>query len=428
MSNGSEHDRMSLADVARRTAVVVLVLFGLFALAMLVYYLRRILVWVLIATMLALALEPAVNWLERRHLPRWLAASLATLVAALILLGAVVGAAIPLVSQLHQLIGNLPHYVRDLFKPGSPLAFIDTRFHVVHRIRSISSSDVLRVLGGSHGSAVQVFTRTISFVAATVTVVVIMLMLLVEGPRAWKAFIESLGGPRGAHIDTLGRRMQQAVAGYIRGNLLISLFATAGSYVAMLAIGVAYPLPLAIIVGVLDIIPLIGATLGAAVCVIVALNAGWLPAVILLAYFVIYQQIENHFIMPVVYSRSVAMSPLAVLLVSLAGAVLGGLIGVLVAIPLASALMIVVGDLLRTHGVDDLATLAGAMSKEGPTPLSKDDAEEVPHLPPDTGAQAEPQGEAGADELQGEAEAGAEGDGPRRRRRARAPGSRGGAA
>ncbi len=152
--------------------------------------------------------------------------------------------------------------------------------------------------------------------------------------------------------------MQRSVGGYARGNLLISVLATIGSFVAMSILGVPYALPLALVVGLLDIIPLVGATLGAVLCIVVALSVGWPQAVALVAYFVIYQQAENHLLAPVIYARTVVMSPLTVFLVSLAGAVLGGVIGVLVAIPLASAAQIAVGELLRARGIERLADLA----------------------------------------------------------------------
>ena len=104
--------------------------------------------------------------------------------------------------------------------------------------------------------------------------------------------------------------MQRSVGGYVRGNLLISLLASIGAFAAMSVLGVPYALPLALAVGLLDIIPLIGATLGAVLCVLVALSVGWLAAVLLIVYFVVYQQTENHVLAPVIYAKTVAMSPL----------------------------------------------------------------------------------------------------------------------
>ena len=377
-ANGHEH--LSLADVARRTLVIIAVVGGSMLVAIVVYDLRTILVWLLIAAMLAVALAPAVTWLERRGLPRWLGASLVTLAAALALGALVIAVAVPLLSQSRGLLGNLPHIAHDLFRPGGPLAFADRRFHIERRIGPITPGRLFDLVAGPR-SIVSLFARTAEIVAAAVTIVTITVMLLVEGPRAWKAFIDSLGASR-ERLGEVADRMQRSVAGYVRGNLLVSLLAGAGAFIAMTILHVPYALPLAVAVGLLDLIPLVGAILGATLCAFVALSVGWPAAVILIVYFVVYQQIENHALAPVIYARTVAMSPLTVLLVSLAGAVLGGLVGVLIAIPLASAGTIAVGELLRSKGVEDLADLAEVITEEapeeGPVPLSEDD-EEVRH-------------------------------------------------
>ena len=374
---GNSSDRLSLADVARRTAVIIAVAGGSLLLAVLVYDLRTILVWLLIAGMFAVAVAPAVAWLERRRVARWLGASLVTLGVAFALGALVMAVAVPLISQSRGLLGNLPHLAHDLFRPGGPLAFLDRRFHVERRIGPITPGRLFDLVAGPR-SIVSVFTRTAEIVAAIVTIVTITVMLLVEGPRAWKAFIESLGASR-EHLGEVADRMQRSVAGYVRGNLLVSVLASTGAFIAMTILHVPFALPLALAVGLLDLIPLVGAILGAALCAFVALSVGWPAAAILIVYFVVYQQIENHALAPVIYSRTVAMSPLTVLLVSLAGAVLGGLVGVLIAIPLASAAAIAAGELLRSKGVEDLADLAEVITEEtpeeGPVPLSEDDTE-----------------------------------------------------
>ena len=374
-ANGREH--LSLADVARRTAVIIAVAGGSLLIAVIVYDLRTILLWLLIAGMFAVTVAPAVAWLERRRVPRWLGASLVTLAVAFALGALLVAVAVPLVSQSRGLLGNLPHIAHDLFKPGGPLAFADRRFHIERRIGVVTPGRLFDLVAGPR-SLVSLFTRTAEIVAAVVTIVTLTVMLLVEGPRAWKAFIESLGASR-EHLGDVADRMQRSVAGYVRGNLLVSLLAGAGAFIAMTILHVPFALPLAVAVGLLDLIPLVGAILGAALSAVVALSVGWPAALILVVYFVVYQQIENHALAPVIYSRTVAMSPLTVLLVSLAGAVLGGIVGVLIAIPLASAAAIAVGELLRSRGVEDLADLAEVVteetSEEGPVPLSEDDAE-----------------------------------------------------
>jgi predicted PurR-regulated permease PerM len=371
---GSRARRLSLGDVARRTAVIFAVLTGGVLVLLLVYDLRVLIVWLLLALMLAVALAPAVAWLERRRWPRWLAASAVTVAAAALAIGVVAAVAIPLVSQSNELFGSIPRLTRTLFADGGPLAGLDRRFHIVNQVRSIQVSQIVHLLSGGGGSVVDVFTRVLSVLAAAVTVMTIALMSLLEGPRIWVAFVDSLGD-RGRRVDDVGRLMTASIAGYVRGNLLISLMAGVGSFVAMTILRVPFALPLALAVGILDLVPLIGAILGAGLCVLVALTVGWVPAVVLLVYFVVYQQVENHAILPVVYAKLVALSPLTVLIVSLAGAFLGGLVGVLLAIPLASAGSILVGEIAKSRGVEDLADLAEVISEEGPVPVSEDDAE-----------------------------------------------------
>ncbi len=367
--------RLSLAEVALRTVVVVAVVVGSALLLILVWDLRRILVWLLIAVMLALTIAPGVAWLERRHVPRWLGASLITLAAIVVVLAIDAAVAVPLVRQSRQLLGSLPHLAHDLFKPGGPLAILEQHFHIERRIGTITPARVYHLVAGPRTIA-SVFSQAAAVVAATVTIVTINIMLLLEGPRGWRTFVSALGD-RGERIDIVGHRMQRSVGGYVRGNLLISLLASIGSFAAMSILGVPYALPLALAVGLLDIIPLIGATLGAVLCVLVALSVGWLAAVLLIVYFVVYQQTENHLLAPVIYAKTVAMSPLVVLLVSLAGAILGGLVGVLLAIPIASAIQIGVGEVLRARGVERLADLAERSTENtylqgGREALSKD--------------------------------------------------------
>jgi predicted PurR-regulated permease PerM len=371
---GLPAERLSLADVARRTAVILAVLTGGVLLLLLIYDLRTLIVWLLLALILAIAVAPAVSWLERRRWPRWLAATAVTVAAAALVIGVVAAVAIPLVSQSNELFGSLPRLTRTLFADGGPLAGLDRRFHIVSQVRSVKMSEMVQLLFGRGASAIDVFTRVLSVFAAAVTIATIALMSLVEGPRIWTAFTGSLG-EGGKRVDDTGRLMAASIAGYVRGNLLISLLAGVGSFIVMTVLKVPFALPLALAVGVLDLVPLIGAILGAGLCVLVALTVGWVPALALLVFFVIYQQVENHAIVPVVYSKLVALSPLTVLVVSLAGAILGGLVGVLLAIPLTSAGSILVGEIAKSRGVEDLADLAEVISEDGPVQLSEDDAE-----------------------------------------------------
>ncbi|HZB83432.1 MAG TPA: AI-2E family transporter [Rubrobacteraceae bacterium] len=139
-------------------------------------------------------------------------------------------------------------------------------------------------------------------------------------------------------------RSAQAVSGYITGNLAISLIAGVATYIALVLLDVPYALMLALVVAFFDLIPLIGATLGALVVIVVGLFTSPLTAVVLIAYFVVYQQVENHVLQPLVYSRGVHLHPIVVFLAAVAGAELLGILGALLAIPVAEILRILAAE------------------------------------------------------------------------------------
>jgi predicted PurR-regulated permease PerM len=334
-------------QTAKRAAAAFAVVLAMSGGVLFFWEVRRIVLWVVVGVMLAMTLEPGVAWLTRRGLRRWQAAGLLTLLVLIAVIGIIVGLAVPAVTQSRQLIHSLPGYARDMFKPGSPLHPLDVRFHITERIKTITPKDVLDVISGAHTSIIHVFTKMLSFLAALVTTFTFAVMILIEGDRSWKAILRPLNEQHRADMGRLGSAIARAVGGYVRGNLLISVIAAAAAYPALLILHVPYPVPLALAVGVLDIVPLVGATIGAALCIVVALTQGWVIALILAGYFVVYQQVENNFIQIVVYSRTIAMSPLTVLVAALMGATLGGIVGVLIAIPVASALMIVATEMLE---------------------------------------------------------------------------------
>jgi len=355
--------RLSRSEVAVRTAIVVAVVGGMVVLALLLWDLRRLVVWLLIAMVLAVTIEPGVSWLERRRLPRWLGATLITLATVAVVAAIVAAVAVPLATQSRQLLSGLPRLVHDALRPGGMLGFLEQRFHIQERVGTITPGRVFRFVAGPR-SVSSMFSEAAALFSAVFTVVAITIMLLIEGPRAWNRFIAALG-ERGERVDVVGKRMQRSVAGYMAGNLLISTAAALGSLAAMSILRVPYALPLALAVGLFDLIPLIGASLGAVLCALVALSVGWPEAVALIVYFVIYQRAENAWLGPVVYARTVVLSPLIVLLVSLAGAILGGVVGVLLAIPIAGAAQVVIGEILRAGHVGGQADQAAQREHVG---------------------------------------------------------------
>ena len=352
-ANAAAFGALPLGELARRTAVVLAVVVAFAAGVWLFLEVREIVLWLVIAVVLAMALEPAVAWLTRHRFRRGLAAVLVSLAAIVVLAGIVAVLAVPLVNQARQLVDDLPAYVNDLTKPGSPFAGLESRFHVVERLRALAPR-ALTLLAGAGTPALQALRTTFTVLAAVISILTMTVLLLIEGPRTWEWTLALLPAHDRPVARDLGSHLLASVGGYVRGNLLISLIAGVAAYVAMLIVGVPFALPLAVAVAVLDLIPLLGATLGAIVCVIVAgAGAGWLPALALAIYFIVYQQVENNLIQTTVYSRTVALSPLAVLLASLCGAAVAGIVGVLLAIPVAATVAIALVEVraLRTGTV-----------------------------------------------------------------------------
>ena len=210
-------------------------------------------------------------------------------------------------------------------------------------------------------------------VAATVTIIFMTFFMLLEGP----AWLERLYGVLPRHSEArwraVGHDVARTVSGYVTGNLLISLVAGTTAALVLALLGVPFSIALGLLVFVLDLIPLAGATIGAIVCVLVAPDRVDDDRIVVLAWFVVYQQLENHLLQPLIYGRTVQLSPLAVLVSVLIGAELAGVVGALGAIPVAGTIQILLVDWWRhrqRHRHD--AVLA-------PTP--RGDAAEPPFTP-----------------------------------------------
>ena len=326
------------SEIIRIAAVATLTVIVIVALLFFFVKIRSILLWVLIGVILAIALQPAVGWLERHHWNRIIAALLVSFATVLLLAAAVVAIAWPVVLQSDDFIRALPNLVDSLFGTGGELHFLEVKLHVVERLKAVTPAQVAQVVLGNQGTIVSAVTKAASILAATITILTIMVMLLIEGPRAWRAIIDSLVGEERRWAQRIGDNFLRSTGGYVRGNLAISLVAGIASYAVLKIMGVPYAETLAVLVAILDIIPLVGATIGAVIVTIVGFaTGGMIDGVVLLVFFVAYQQFENNVLQNVVYAKTLTLSPLVVFIAALIGATLAGIVGVLLAIPLASA-------------------------------------------------------------------------------------------
>jgi predicted PurR-regulated permease PerM len=252
------------------------------------------------------------------------------------------------VSQVNKFANKTPDYVDDLTAGRGRLGFLERKYHVVEKVKKAVKTGGVKKLSGASGAALSVTRSILTTIAAVVTIVFLTLFMLLEGP-AWMARLYGLlPDEQQPRWRAIGHDVYRTIGGYVSGNLLISLIAGVAAGLLLFIIGVPFAVALGLLVALLDLIPLAGATIAAIIVVLVALAANSLTAAIIVAvYFVIYQQIENHILQPLVYGRTVQLSPLAVLISVLVGAEVAGVLGALAAIPVAGAIQVILVDWQR---------------------------------------------------------------------------------
>jgi predicted PurR-regulated permease PerM len=330
---------------ARTIFMVVGIVLAVAAVLEVVWISRHVLSWVFISLFLALALNPAVEWLQRHRIRRRGVAVGITYLGVLLGVAGLGALFVPtLVDQVNSFVQKTPDYVHDLTSGRGKLGFLETKYHVVEKVREqVNKGGASRILGLT-GTALAVTKGVINVVVGTITIVFLTFFMLLEGPK-WTERIYGLLPPESQpRWRRVGYDIYRTVGGYVTGNLLISLIAGISSTIVLLIMGVPYAVALGLIVAFLDLIPLAGATLAAIIVGAVAFIHSLVAGIVVIAFFVVYQQVENHLLQPVVYGRTVQLSPLAVLVAVLIGAELAGVLGALAAIPVAGAIQVVIAD------------------------------------------------------------------------------------
>jgi predicted PurR-regulated permease PerM len=329
----------------------VLVVFGLLVAAYitirLLWISRHVLSWVFIALFLTLALNPAVDRLERRLGRRGPATGI---VFVLVLIGvALIGwLFVPiLVDQVNSFAGKVPDYLDDLTKGRGRLGFLQEKYHLVDRARNALDEGGASKLFGLSGTALAVAKGVVNAVLATVTIIFLTFFMLLEGRHWVDRFFSLLKPESRPRWQRVGHDIYRTVGGYVTGNLAISLIAGTLTAIVLAIMGVPFAIALGLVVGILDLIPLAGATIAAIIVGAVAFLHSIPAGIVVVVFFIVYQQIENHVLQPIVYGRTVQLSPLVILISVLIGAELAGVLGALAAIPVAGAIQVVFLDWLR---------------------------------------------------------------------------------
>jgi predicted PurR-regulated permease PerM len=309
------------------------------------------------AFFLTLALNAPVYALSKR-IPgkrrgsRALATTLSFLIV-IILLGLFIASVVPpLVKQTENLINAAPHLVQDFRQQNSPVGKVIRKYHLQKEVGTFSNqlSDRLKDAGGTALSSVEhIGSSAFSLLA----ILVLTFMMLVEGPR-WLGFMREVIPDRHHKLaDRMCEEMYRVIRGYVNGQVTLAALASVLIIPAVLLLHISYPAALLVVIFVCGLIPLLGHTIGAVIVTIVALFHSTSAAVIILAYYILYQQIETYLIQPKVQANSTNMSPLLVFMSVIVGVSFGGIFGGLVAIPVAGCLRIALLEYLRSHKIID---------------------------------------------------------------------------
>lgn len=357
--------------VLRVVLIVVAVLLGLALARQAAYPLMLIFV----AFFLTLAFNAPVHWIES-HLPskrrgsRPVAMGVSFLAVLLLLLGFLAAIVPPLVREAGNFIDAAPGLVEQARDQNTPMGQIIDRFNLEERV-----TDGARQLSGELGNFGATAASAIGSVAGSVvavfTVLVLTFMMLLEGPRWTRVFKEVIPAKNRPRVEKITGDMYRVVKGYVNGQVLLAFLTSIVVLPALIVLGIPYPAALVVIVFICGLIPLVGNTIGAVIISLVALTQSWLVALIILSYYILYQMIENYIIQPRVQANSTNMSPLLVFGSVIIGVSFGGILGALVAIPVAGCIRIALIDYLRGKGIIKPNDVDTGQVKPGLTPDTK---------------------------------------------------------
>jgi predicted PurR-regulated permease PerM len=322
--------------------------FGFLLLLYITWISRQVLTWILVALFLAMALNPAVEALQRRGLRHRGAAAAVTFLLTIGVIAAGGSLFIPtLVDEATGFANDLPDYVRDASEGRGFLGRLAERYEIEQRVRDEIEAGGAGRLVGLSGTAISVTQSVLTFIVAVVTIAFLTFFMLLEGPKWMDRFYSLLPEGSQERWRAIGNDIYRTVGGYVTGNLLISVIAGIASTIVLLIMDVPYAVALGLLVAILDLIPLAGATLAAIIVSTVAFLTSIPAGIVVLIFFIVYQQLENHVLQPVVYSRTVQLSPLAILISVLIGAKIAGVLGALAAIPVAGTIQVLLLAWLR---------------------------------------------------------------------------------
>jgi predicted PurR-regulated permease PerM len=343
-------DYSSIRVVLRAVLVVVSVVLIL----LLIYVLRKPLTWIFIAAFITIAASGPINFLSRR-MRRGLAVAIVYFCLILTPFALIALLVPPIVEQGNNLVQNLPDYAKQVttfVNDNDRLRQLEDDYDITGKLEAEAGKLPAR-LGAAAGLLSNIGIGLVNSIFAGVTIIVLSLFMGSSGRRFLDAWARRYPPDREAWMRNLFERIGNAIGNYMAGALLQATIAGVTSYIVMLILGINYALPLAVIVFILDLLPLVGATLGALIVGVVTLFSDFPVDTLIWAVFaIVYQQVENNIIQPRIQSRAVQLDPLIVLISVLFGSTLAGVLGALLAIPVAASIQITVREYLALRRAD----------------------------------------------------------------------------
>ncbi|KQX70048.1 hypothetical protein ASD06_01000 [Angustibacter sp. Root456] len=309
--------------------------------------LSSVLLLIVVALFLALGLDPVVQWLQARGLRRGYAAAVVFLGVILVFVGIIALVVPPVVNEAGQLLDQAPDFVDNLLK-NHTLRDLDKQYGLITRVqeelrkRATDQSLWTSVFGGVLGAGKAVVGGLFS----AFTVLVLTLYFTASLPTVKASVYRMVPRSRRQRVSFLSEEISRRVGGYFLGQIAVATLNGIFSYIMMTIVGIPYAAVLAVSVGVLGLIPMVGATLGAVLVLIVALFQSGTAALIVAVYYVIYQQVENYVLSPRIMQRTVAVPGAVTVVAALAGGTLLGIVGALMAIPVAAGLLLLYQEVL----------------------------------------------------------------------------------
>lgn len=306
---------------------------------------------IFIAFFLALALNAPVHWLAQR-IPgkkkgsRVIATAVSFLIVIALVGGFLASIVPPLVRQTSSFISNAPRLIDEARDENSSIGRFIDRYNLESQVDNFSD-EVGERLKNAGGTAVSTASTIGTSVFSVLTILVLTFMMLTEGPRWLRFFKDIIPDEHHERTERIALGMYKVIKGYVNGQVILAALAAALIVPVLFILDVSYPIALMVVVFICGLIPMVGHTIGAILVSLVALFTSPLAALIVLAYYFLYQQIENYLIQPRIQANSTNMSPLLVFMSVIIGVNFGGIVGGLVAIPVAGCLRIAVLEYLH---------------------------------------------------------------------------------